>query len=68
MSVSFCIFSHGDGVSFPQKMVDEVSGGLLDERTNWVEDETDDTGKVAFGNLYESGKLIFNDCQCIVIT
>lgn len=48
-------------------MVDEVSGGLLDERTNWVEDETDDTGKVAFGNLYESGKLIFNNCQCIVI-
>ncbi|KAG8199148.1 hypothetical protein JTE90_015982 [Oedothorax gibbosus] len=48
--------SHGDGVGFPQKVVDEVSGGLLDERTNWVEDEIDDSGKVAFGKLYESEK------------
>ncbi|GBM03337.1 hypothetical protein AVEN_256885-1 [Araneus ventricosus] len=48
--------SHGDGISFPQKTIDEVEGGLLDKRTNWVDDESDDAGKVTFGKLYESGQ------------
>ncbi|GFV09860.1 hypothetical protein TNCV_2599141 [Trichonephila clavipes] len=47
---------HGDGISFPQKTVDEVEGGLLDKRTNWVDDESDEAGKVVFGKSYESDK------------
>jgi len=47
--------SQGDGISFPQKSLDEVSSGLLDERTNYVEDESDDAGRVVIGKLYESG-------------
>ncbi|CAL1267032.1 unnamed protein product [Larinioides sclopetarius] len=46
--------SHGDGISFPQKTIDEVEGGLLDKRTNWADDESDDAGKVTFGKMYES--------------
>lgn len=51
-------FSLGDGVSFPQRTLDEVTNGLLDERANWVEDESDDNGKVVFGNLYKSGRFL----------
>ncbi|GIZ03951.1 hypothetical protein CEXT_489071 [Caerostris extrusa] len=51
-------FSHGDGISFPQRTIDEVEGGLLDKRTNW-DDESDDAGKVAFGKMYESDKVNF---------
>ncbi|XP_071043580.1 palmitoyltransferase ZDHHC20-B isoform X2 [Parasteatoda tepidariorum] len=44
--------SQGDGVSFPQKTVDEVSSSLLDNRT-YIEDESE-LSQVVSGKLYES--------------